>query len=267
MKKIYLFIILTIIVLAAAWLFRPKELEEPVPQNQTEQKQETVAPLFSTTTISQSDAFYNMNAEYPQFSKTDDAFNSKIKTLITDKIDAFKKDAKDYWDARKATAGPGEVVPDNPEAPFEFISKWTPVQINDKYISFVIDIYYFSGGAHGINEIKAFNYDIGNKKEITVNDFLNSSPINLQKVASLASKDVKSQLQAKDVEIDQSVEQMIDAGTKATAENFANFNFKDDEMIIYFQQYQVAPGAYGPITVNLLKQDLVQKMIESDYLK
>jgi len=70
----------------------------------------------------QSDSFYNIRAEYPQFKEAGSAFNGKIKTLITERIDAFKQEAKDNWNARNATLGPGEEFLANPPQPFDFIA-------------------------------------------------------------------------------------------------------------------------------------------------
>jgi hypothetical protein len=158
-------------------------------------------------------------------------------------------------------------MPDNPEEPFDFILNWTSVQVGSQYINFVIDIYYFSGGAHGISEIMAFNYDIINKKEIPITDFLGNSQQALQKLSELAAGNVITQFESKGVEIDNFMNQMINDGTKPTNENYENFNFKNNSLIIYFQQYQVAPGAYGPVTVTLSKTILEQNSIKSGYLK
>ena len=130
---------------------------------------------MSIVSVAQSDSFYNIKAEYPQFEGADVAFNKKIVDTVNGQIAAFKKEAKDNFDARNATMPAGQAKLENPEQPFEFIASWTPAQFDTRYESFMIDVYYFSGGAHGIDQIFAFNYDLQNKKEITVADFLGSA--------------------------------------------------------------------------------------------
>ncbi len=155
--------------------------------------------------ISESDNFFNIIAEYPQFNTVDPAFNEKITKLIETSILDFKKESKDNWEAIKATAPKESPLPENPTEPFDFQVSWNPVQINDKYLSFVIDMFYYTGGASGNEEIYAFNYDVANKKEITIVDFLNSSQEYLQKLSQLAIQDINYQLQSRGVEVDDSL--------------------------------------------------------------
>jgi hypothetical protein len=104
-------------------------------------------------------------------------------------------------------------------------------------------------------------------KEITILDFLNSSQPALEKLANLSSQDITSQLQSNGLTIDSFLQQMIEDGTRPTLENYQNFNFNYNSLIIYFQQYQVAPGAVGQITVTFYKSTLDTNSINSDYLK
>jgi len=108
---------------------------------------------MSIVSVSQFDNFYNIQAEYPQFKDADPAFNQKIADLINGQMENFKKEAKENFDARNATMSEGEMVLQEPEQPFDFIATWTPDQPGANYLSFVFDIYYFSGGAHGIDQI------------------------------------------------------------------------------------------------------------------
>ncbi len=222
---------------------------------------------MSVASITQKDNFFNIWAEYPRFNGVDAAFNQKIADLMNKQVDDFKTNAAANWEARRATAMPDNPVPEFPEQPFNFIATWTPTQTNNSYLSFVINIYYFSGGAHGLNEIYAFNYDAAQQKEITINDFLGSSQDALDKVASLAAQSVSSDLESKGVQINTSTQQMIGQGTTPTAENYRNFNFSNNALIIYFPQYQVAPGYVGNITVTLYQNQLISTGVQSNYLK
>jgi len=257
MKKIYWLILIIVIVLAAAEAWYIKN---------NEQREENGLQM-SVVSISQIDNFYNIQAEYPQFKNLNEDFNQKISSLITAKIGDFKKNSLDNWNARKATTQPGEVIPENPEQPFDFISSWEAVQLNDNYVSFVIRIYYFVGGAHGANEIYAFNYDVAQEKEITIFDFLDNSQEGFEKLADLCKEEVTNQLQSKGVEIDDFLKQMIETGTEATEENYKNFSFKYNSLTICFQQYQVAPGAMGEITVTFYKSTLNANSVNSKYFK
>jgi hypothetical protein len=265
MSKTELIIVIMIVILAA-WIGWNININPPQQGGQELSIQENSLPM-SINYIHQNDNFYNVQVEYPQFQNVDSSFNSKISDLITEKIDSFKKSAKDNYEARKATATPDNPVPENPTQPFDFIASWQSSQINDKYISFVINMYYFVGGAHGANEIHAFNYDLQKEQEITINDFLNSSQQSFDNLAKLANQDVTSQLQSNGLEISDFIKQMIDQGTSPTADNYKNFTFNYNSLTIYFQQYQVAPGAAGSVTTMFYKSVLEANSITSSYLQ
>ncbi|MFH1894462.1 MAG: DUF3298 and DUF4163 domain-containing protein [Patescibacteria group bacterium] len=267
MKKLFGLVIVIIIAGAAVWLFGNKKPagEENLGNQENPENQEVA--LAATGTILQEDSFYNIKANFPQFAKTGAAFNKKIADLITEKVDTFKKDARDTWDARNATLLPGEKFSATPTEPFDFIADWTAKQVNDKYISFIITMYYFSGGAHGNEEVYASNYDVVGKKEITISDFLDSSEENLQKLSDLAVQNVISQLQESAGGVDKSMEKWIKEGAGPKWENYKDFNFNDDSLVIYFQKYQVAAGAFGPVTISLPKDILEQNSIASNYLQ
>ncbi|MFH1401856.1 MAG: DUF3298 and DUF4163 domain-containing protein [Parcubacteria group bacterium] len=270
MRKFFGLTVVLIIAGAAIWLLgNNKPAGEENLDNQESQTnqggQEGV--LVSTSTISQTDSFYNIKADWPQFTKVEAVFNEKISGFIEEKVDAFKKDAKDSWDARNATLLPGEELSANPQEPFDFIADWKARQVNDKYVSFVMTMYYFTGGAHGINEVSAFNYDVASKKEITTSGFFNSSEENLQKLSDLAIREVVSHLENNAGSVDESMKAWVEEGAGPDWENFKNFNFDNSSMVIYFQQYQVAAGAFGPITITLFKDALEQNSITSNYLQ
>jgi hypothetical protein len=269
-KNLLKLLVTIIIIGVGVWFWQNRNpVSRPEPKNQQNQANESIKSevLASTSTILQLDTFYDIKANYPQFAGVDASFNKKIADLISQKIDTFKQDAKDYQEARKATAAPGEIISDNPEEPFNFILDWSQTQLNDKYISFVITMYYFSGGAHGINETYAFNYDVAAQKEISIDDFLGKSSQNLQKLSQLAEQKVVSQIQSGQASIDNFLMEMVKDGTKPTEDNYKNFNFNLSSLTIYFQQYQVAPGSQGPVTIVLSKSELEQNSMTSNYLK
>ena len=259
MKKINLFVIIIILAVALVWFVKNERASTEI---STEKGLE-----MSISSISQTDNFYNIQVEYPQFKDINATFNDQISAFITGEIDRFKKNAKENWDARIATTPPGQTVPENTAVPFDFIANWKPVQLNKRYLSFVINIYSFSGGAHGLNKVYAFNYDIVQKKELTINDFLGNSPQALQELSQIATQQVTSQLQSSGVQIDDVLTPMIQQGTKPTLDNYNNFNFNYHSLTIYFQQYQVAPGYVGPVTITIFKNTLDENSIMSDYLK
>jgi len=217
--------------------------------------------------IRESDSFFYVQAEYPEFMAASDDFNHEIAALISDKISGFKKESTDNWKARLDTIPAGKPVPENPEQPFPFIASWESAQLNTQYLSLVIKIYYFSGGAHGSEEIQTFNHDISQKKKIGIEDFFYSSEEALKKISKISAEDITSQLQSTGWKEDDTLKEMINQGTAPTFENFEAFNFDPQGLTIYFRKYQVAPGAAGSLTVRITKAVLERSLLQSDYLK
>lgn len=217
--------------------------------------------------IQESDSFFSIQAEYPQFETADPNFNQEIATLISGKIDSFKKESLDNWKARLDTMPADKPVPKNPEQPFEFIASWQATQLNNKYLSLAIKIYYFTGGAHGNEEIYAFNYDMLKKKKIAIEDFFVSPQETLKEISRISAQDITGQLQSSGWKIDDNLREMLKQGTAPTFDNFKNFNFDSHNLILYFQKYQVAPGAVGLLTVTISKQAMAENSLQSDYLK
>ena len=231
-------------------------------------KQPSISSLpVNIDSIQESDSFLSVYAEYPQFETADPDFNQEIATLISGKIDSFKKESLDNWKARLDTMPADKPVPKSPEQPFEFIASWQAAQLNNEYISLLIKIYYFSGGAHGNEEIYAFNYDIVKKKKIGIEDFFDYPEEALKKISKISAQDITSQLQSREWKIDDNLKEMLNQGTAPVFDNFKNFNFDSHNLIIYFQKYQVAPGAVGSLTVTISRQILEQDSLQSDYLK
>jgi len=265
MKNKIIWLVLVVIILVAAGIAVNKYIG-PASQPTSVPSEEDLLQM-SPVSVFESNDFFKIEAEYPQFKGVDSSFNEKISLLINQKIADFKKDSTDNWEARKATTTPDNPVPDKPEIPFSFQASWAHTQLNSEYLSFTVNIYYFTGGAHGSEEIYAFNYDVVNKKEITINDFFGSSENALEKLSELSEKSVTAELQSKEVEINDFIEGMIKQGTAPFPENFKDFNFSYNSLIVYFQRYQVAPGAAGSITITFYKDTLEENSLSSSYLK
>ena len=98
--------------------------------------------IVDQTTMQQTDEWFNINVEYPQFKNIDTGFNESISGLISGKIDMFKEAAKENWKARADTSLPDGNITETPPAPFDFISEWESVTMDKKYISFVLNVFY-----------------------------------------------------------------------------------------------------------------------------
>ena len=257
-KKVFILFVSTIWLLSIIGLF----------VNETDANQPSISSLpVNIQSIRESDSFFYVQAEYPEFETAGTDFNQEIATLISGKINSFKEESRDNWKARLDTMSADKPLPKGPQQPFVFLASWQSAQLNTQYLSLVIKIYYFSGGAHGNEEIHAFNYDMVKKKKIRMDDFFESSQDALKKISKISAEDITGQLQSRGWKEDDNLKEMVNQGTAPVFENFKNFNFDSQSLIIYFQRYQVAPGAAGSIIVRIAKVALEQNLLQSDYLR
>lgn len=110
------------------------------------------------------------------------------------------------------------------------------------YISYVFFIEYFVGGAHPDHLIYTFNYDTFSNMFVTINDLVKYNN-NILNIYSKISRDVL--MYNKDI-VDIS---MMMEGTMPNINNYGNFVFSNNGIIIYFSYYKVAPYSSGMFEV------------------
>jgi hypothetical protein len=104
----------------------------------------------------------------------------------------------------------------------------------------------FFGGVHPNHGVLSFNYDVKNRKVITITDF-----ITLKQVSDYARVKIKADLTTNGG-FDQTAEEMLDRGTDPMhPENFEVFTFLPDSITVYFPEYQVGPYTLGEQSVVL----------------
>ncbi|MFA5080164.1 MAG: DUF3298 and DUF4163 domain-containing protein [Candidatus Paceibacterota bacterium] len=262
-KTLLALLILTLFIGGIIGFYYPKNTEK----NITENVQQIINnnPSLSVNTISETDKPFDINAQYPQFTLVDQAFNAKIADLINNKIKEFKNNSTENLKAVKETATTENPAPD---WTFYFKADWAPAQINKNYISFVINMYYFEGGAHGNSEVYTFNYDLANKKEITFNDFIGNSQDSLKTISKLATEDIVSQRSGFGETDTASLKKEIEeGGASPNINNFSTFTFDNQILTIYYQKYQVGSGALGMLKTVFNKSILDQESVKSVYFK
>lgn len=194
---------------------------------------------------------YTINAEYPQFAGTPAAFNSEIADFVNGQITDFKKASVENWQARQDTMPAGEPKQEFPDQPFYFDSNWESEQLNQNYVSFVVRFSEYVGGANENQNLRTFNYDFANKREIALADIFPNVPDYLQKISDIVRSSLSSQLDA--ASNGHVATDILNQGTEPTEENFSNFVFNNNVVTFYFPKYQVAPGVFGEQYVPVLR--------------
>ncbi len=206
------------------------------------------ASLLEVKSLKELTPLQHVDVEYPQFLSLNEELNKEISDIVNNKVNEFKNNSQSNWEAMKEV---DDSLGENPEMPFYFSLSWSPVQINDKYISFMMETYSFSGGAHGNQEVYSFNYDVKNNKKITITDMVG----NLKEFSNLAKEDAQMQIG----------DALFEEGLLPQEENFNTFTFSSEVLTIYYQKYQIAPGAMGITKSIFNKESLRIKNLNTEY--
>ena len=170
---------------------------------------------------------YKIIAYYP---KTD---YSKLNNVINDKIYEYIKEFKENVNSS-----------DYPINQYYSLIILYDCYEYDNYISYIFRIEDYTGGAHPNHRIYTVVYDIKNNVIITIDDLINKN----QNILNIFSENSREILKSND-KITSST--MLYEGTKPKKENFTNFVFSKNGIILFFQEYQVAPYSQGEFNVVL----------------
>jgi hypothetical protein len=128
----------------------------------------------------------------------------------------------------------------------------TRVATSTKTISYLISVYQYTGGAHGMTNVTTFNYDSKGKILAPLDVF---TPNYLEVLAPMARKYFY------DTMGDYTQPTAIDSGTEPTNENYSSWYLTDLNVVFIFEEYQVGPYVLGiqeyPIPKNKI-QDILQ---------
>ena len=172
--------------------------------------------------------YLDINVVVPQINgignkKQEDVVNDKIIKWTENWINEVKQIADEYFKDKTA-----------PLMPYQLYARYK-VTNNSDIISFYIDYYQFSGGAHGITNRIAYNVEKSTGNEIQLKDIFKDNynykdGIN-KEINRQISKDPDRYFTGKD-------------GFNGIADN-QNFYIKNNTVVIYFGLYEIAPYASG----------------------
>lgn len=169
----------------------------------------------------------SVSVEYPQFGSGFDDLNTTIKNAVTSRLDEFRQYV---W-----------YEPDNHN--YSFTASWKPEQVNTKYISLIIRFDAYTGGAHENQDIETFNYDVVNKKFLSIEDLKPSDTDLIAKISKYSYEQLSKNIgTSSDAKI---LNDAIAVGTQALPQNFRNFTFTENAVSVYFPKYSVLPGSFG----------------------
>lgn len=194
--------------------------------------------------------------DYPVFTKPEKStinkvVNEKIKILAADYI---SEDANTESIADIANAFVNDYdnfKKDFPEYGFGWYLKVNTELMLDgaKYISFVIDIETFTGGAHPNTNTQYYILDPATGRELEVSDII-SDTIQFKNALETAFRN------SKNIPEDQ---HFADAGYYINDGDFVlndNIGITEDHIVVHYNSYEIGPYSLGSTTLELNKEDL-----------
>jgi len=230
-KKILLAILFVIVaVLVAGTFLLPGKKKSPG----TPPASAGVATIVSEKTVGK---YYTMNLSYPQSGPTR---YPEIFNFVAESKSDFLSQFGNISDRDAATMG----LSDDQKYEYDMTTR---IATSTKTVSYIIEVYEFTGGAHGNTDVATFTYDKSGKL-VTLDDFFAASY--LDRIAGLARTYFYSTLG------DYAEPEMIDAGTEATTTNFSAWYLTDQNITFIFGQYQVGPYVIGMPEFSIARSSL-----------
>ncbi|NLT20449.1 MAG: DUF4163 domain-containing protein [Syntrophomonadaceae bacterium] len=242
--------------LFSSMVFVAPTLAEPTPINDTVKIEVVVDKnnMISAEKIQEKNDFLEIDITYPVISGLTDAdfqeqLNYHIKKQVTYSKDIIEVQAKEY--AQEAKQNGWEI------RPYQLFIDYDLKKNDEAYLSFTITYYTYTGGANGMTVVSCINID---KKA--------NEPIHLAALFPREA-DYKTKINheiLKQIELrSQDENEMFfegDMGFQSISDT-QGFYLKDNDLVIVFPKYEIAPGAMGTpeFTIELvrLKDSLVVK--------
>ena len=172
---------------------------------------------------------YEADIDYPVFEK-EQLLNAQVSDIVQKNLEAFNNE---FFSAE---------APAHPQA-FEFDMDSSSVYEDANHISFLLNVYQFTGGAHGTTSLIPVTYSKQTKKLLSLEEAVQPTRKDwLSALSTEARKQLNDQVKKQTFVSD---EDWINKGTEPSKENFSVFKLEKNAVRIIFSQYQVGPYSSG----------------------
>lgn len=197
---------------------------------------------------SNTEAAYDLDVTYPFLEITNS--ESKIKSGI-ESFNEFIETKTDGFISMITLS------PASPGAQSNYtVVTYRVLSSNNKSISGIFDMEFYTGGAHPNTTYISFNFDLEEEKPIEITDLLKESN-DLADLSEMAKQKVIEKLNEQSYSDEDITEMgMLDDGTKPILLNYQMFAFDEEKIYIYFPPYQVAPYALGSFEIEISRSEL-----------
>ncbi|MGL5087523.1 MAG: DUF3298 and DUF4163 domain-containing protein [Clostridium sp.] len=188
------------------------------------------SPVVVDKIIKEKNKYLTIDVKIPQFNglnnkEGEKVINRKILDFTNMWISDVKQIANEYYGA-----------PNNlyPTFPYELVSSYT-LKSENKILSFYVDYYQFTGGAHGVTNRVAYNIDIISGKEILLGDLFKDK----SNYENLINKEIE-----KEIEKNSDNYFLGKDGFNGIKKN-QRYYIDGQNLVVYFCEYEIAPYATG----------------------
>lgn len=183
-------------------------------------------PNFDSLSVVEKTYFVETDINYPQFTEsTYEKMNSSIRKYLDSDYKSFKSAAKKFFNESSTVS--------NYSMSFD-------ISRSKNILSVLLTIRFYTGGAHFNYSLKSFNFDID--KQIFLN-IMDVTGLSLNELSKECQKLVKEKN-----------DDYSPNGLSPKIENFNNFMVNGNDVVVYFEPYQVACFAAGIVNVTLPKK-------------
>lgn len=195
-------------------------------------------------TDNENNKFFKADIKYPylkiksNYNKKDDTqtkiiqnINSTISNTVTTAKDKIEKGSEEYKKSYEADSNKDNTI----KYQYEAIYNYKIAYNKNNILSIPLTMYEFTGGAHGLTNIKSFNYDLVKEKELKLEDLFkansNYKEVINNHIKEEISKQPENYFQGQD-------------GFSSIKDN-QDFYISDEGIVIYFSLYDIAPYSSG----------------------
>ena len=131
---------------------------------------------------------------------------------------------------------------------YEYDSKYEKKE-NAEYVTYLETIFAFTGGAHPSTAIVSHTFDKKDQsKQVGMGDIYNDKVYGA--LSDYTRKTMPALFNKKGIIVSE-IKDMFDDGTSINKNNWQTFYFKNDVLVVVFNQYQIGPYAIGIHEINI----------------
>lgn len=264
-------LLVAVFVVAASLWYRNHSEAEVTSSSDIQNEVVVQTETDSQIDISKETDTYTVQVDYPSvptvYEGSKEA-NTYIRNLFEKRVLDFEHDMND---TASRDSVPTELKQSGVVSYYDITSN--VVASTTRYISFFVSgETYVVGQAHPSHSVDTFIFDIKNKKLVTTAELFSASSFYVKMLSDLAKEDFS----IRDEQATDADGYVIDItkdneGFNPTKENFSKVLPTPDGLIIYFDEYQIAPYVAGPqqsiIPYVKLKQVINKDGVLGEYVK